>query len=215
MHDTHLGSHAPPRVNQLPMATEPHDFLHIKEVGDGETLAVSEEGVDNLKINTSTEFQKYFGKKQAWMYIGYDHAVDLKNDDFLNSLGIEEKKEFDEEMKKIWRKNAPLQHKEDVWFMILEGRNRNGQKKVALYQDEQVFKKAREEYFDPNDPNCGWSSKACWFDDLASAKNYIQMARDEEGVHWDWPNEIPVIWKKGPLTQSDIENFPGFESEEN
>ena len=49
------------------MATEPHDFLHIKEVGDGKTLVVSEEGADNLKINTSTEFQKYFGKKQAYM----------------------------------------------------------------------------------------------------------------------------------------------------
>jgi hypothetical protein len=29
-------------------------------------------------------------------------------------------------------------------------------------------------------------------------------------VHWDWPTEIPVIWKKGPLTQSDIGNFPGW-----
>ena len=205
------GSHGPPRVNQLPMATQPHDFLHIKEVGDGKTLVVSEEGADNLKINTSTEFQKYFGKKQAYMYIGYDHKVDLKNDESLNSLGKEEKKEFDEEMKNIWAKNKLLQHKEDVWYMILEGKNQNGEKKVGLYQDEEVFKKARDADFIAG---AGWSSKGCWFEDLASAKSYIQMTRDEEGVHWDWPKQIPVIWKKGPLTQNDIENFPGFRSSE-
>ena len=78
------------------MVTQPHDFLHIKEVGDGKTLVVSEEGADNLKINTSTEFQKYFGKKQAYMYIGYDHKVDLKSDEFLSSLGKEKKRKFDE-----------------------------------------------------------------------------------------------------------------------
>ena len=205
------GSHGPPRVNQLPMATQPHDFLHIKEVGDGKTLVVSEEGADNLKINTSTEFQKYFGKKQAYMYIGYNHKVDLKNDESLNSLGKEEKKEFDEEMKNIWAKNKLLQHKEDVWYMILEGKNQNGEKKVGLYQDEEVFKKARDADFIAG---AGWSSKGCWFEDLASAKSYIQMTRDEEGVHWDWPKQIPVIWKKGPLTQIDIEDFPGFLSSE-
>ena len=88
-------------------------------------------------------------------------------------------------------------------------------KKVGLYQDEQVFKKARDEDLDRDEEfwaNNGWSWKGCWFDDLASAKNYIQMTRDEGGVHWDWPKEIPVIWKKGPLTQSDIENFPGYQS---
>jgi len=240
MHDTPLGSHAPPPSpsnpkpgpiyfnkpeqgpwaqgpNQLPMATEPHDFLHIKEVEDGKKLVVFEEGADNLNISTTTEFQKYFGKKQAWMYIGYNHGVDLKNDDFLNSLGQEEKKGFDEEMKKIWAKRAPLLHKEDMWYMILEG-VKNGEKKVGLYQDEHVFKKARDEDFIANtkahEEGWGWSLKGCWFEDLASAKNYIQMARDEEGVHWGWPKKIPVIWKKGPLTQNDIENFPGFQSEE-
>ena len=211
MHDTHLGSHAPPRVNQLPMATQPHDFLHIKEVGDGKTLVVSEEGADNLKISTSTEFQKYFGKKQAWMYVGYDHKKDLKNDEFLNSLGREKKKEFDEEIKKIWAKNAHLRHKEDFWYMILEGRNRHGKKMVGLYQDYDVFENIRDEDFHAG---IDWSLKGCKFDNLASAKNYIQMARDEEGVHWDWPGSIPVIWKNGPLTKSDIENFPDFQSSE-
>jgi hypothetical protein len=211
MHDTHLGFHAPPRVNQLPMAYDPHDFRHIKEVAEGKTLVVHEEGADNLNTNTSTKFQKYFGKKLAWMYIGYDHKVDLKNDAFLNSLGKEEKKEFDEEMKKIWAKNKPLQHKEDVWYMILEGMKK-GEKKVGLYQDEQVFKDARDAEFIAG---MSWSSKGCWFDNLASAKSYIQMARDEEGVHWDWPKEIPVIWKRAPLTESDISNFPGWGAEGN
>ena len=95
--------------------------------------------------------------------------------------------------------------------MILEGRNRYGKKMVGLYQDRDVFEKVRDEDFIPD---VTWSLKGCWFEDFASAKNYIQMARDEEGVHWDWPKEIPVIWKKGPLTQSDIENFPGFLSSE-
>ena len=186
------------------MVTEPHNFLHIKEF-HGVTLMFPEEGADDFNINSTTEFQKYFGKKQPYFFIGYNHAVDLKNDEFLNSLSIEQKKEFDEEMMKIWA-NAPLQRNEDVWYMILEG---NKGKKVGLYQDGEVFKKARDEdllvHEDlwANNPDNGWSYKGCWFDDLASAKNYIQMARDEEGVHWDWPKEIPVIWKKGPLTQSE------------
>ena len=36
------------------------------------------------------------------------------------------------------------------------------------------------------------------------------MARKEEGVHWEWPKEIPVIWKKGPMTEKDIATFPGW-----
>jgi hypothetical protein len=191
------------------MVTEPHDFLHFKEVGE-KTLKKAEEGVDNVKINTSTEFQKYFWKQQPVMYIGYDHKVGLKNDEFLNSLGKEEKKGFDEEVKKIWREKASLMHPEDLiyWYMILEG-TRNGEKQVKLYQDQDVFEKVRDEGHPP-----AWSLKACYFEDLDTAKNYIQMARDEEGVHWDWPKEIPVIWKKGPLTKIDLENLPGFQSSE-
>ena len=245
MHDTHLGPHAPPHINQLPMVKEPHDFLHSKdvmgwlwkgwkddsdfphkkmmEVGDGkmnektcllvqqeDLLVVAEEGADNLKI--TTKFQKYFGKNQAYMglpyknqypYMNYNHQVDLKKDEFLNSLGKEEKKEFDEEMKKIWatKKDVRLQ-KEDAWYMILEGENG---KKVALYQDEAVFEQARDAPLPK-----GWSWKGCRFEDLASAKSYIQMARDEEGDYWQWPKEIPVIWKKGPLTQNDIAILPGW-----
>ena len=43
------------------------------------------------------------------MYIGYDHTVDLQDDEFLNSLGKEEKKEFDESQQKEWDK-LPLFH---------------------------------------------------------------------------------------------------------
>jgi hypothetical protein len=210
MHDTHLGSHAPPRVNQLPMAADPHDFIHIKEVTEGAgRYEVVEEGANNFKIDTPKEFQKYFGKKQAWMYIGYDHTVDLQDDEFLNSLGREEKKKFDEEMKKIWA--APrLQHEEDMWYMILEGQTPAGTSLVKLYQDKQVFKRDRDAglNLDANPPR--WSQKACYFEDLAAAKNYIQMARDEEGAHFVWPQDIPVIWKKGPISHNDIENFPGW-----
>ena len=120
--------YAPPRVIQLPMAAEPIDFLHIKEVAGGK-LQVPEEGADNLELNKSTRFQKYFGKKQPYMYKGYNHKVDLKNDDFLNTLGKEERKKFDEEKVKKWQSATPT-HREDRWYMILEGQN--GQK-VALY----------------------------------------------------------------------------------
>ena len=96
MHNTHLGSHAAPHVNKHPMVREPHDFLHGKTLPDGQVLSAFEEGVDDLKIGRSVEFQKYFGKKQAYMYVGYDHKKDMKNDAFLSSLGKEEKKKFDE-----------------------------------------------------------------------------------------------------------------------
>ena len=101
---TSVSKRPPPRVNQLPMATEPHDFLNIKDVGDGKSLVVSEDLGNNLQINTTTKFQKYFGKKQAYMYIGYNHKVDLKNDEFLNSLGKSKKEEFNKEMMKISRR---------------------------------------------------------------------------------------------------------------
>ena len=182
------------------MATEAHNFLHVKEASDGQKLEVTEEGADNWNIRTSTKFQKYAGKKEPFRYIGYNHLVDMKNDEFLNSLGKEEKKEFDVQFKKIWC--AKAKHKEDQWYMIQEGQQG---KKVALYQDYWVFKAVRDAPLPVN-----WSWKGCWFADLASAKNYIQMARDEEGVCYQWPHEIPVIWKKGPLTKNDITNFPGW-----
>ena len=35
------------------------------------------------------------------------------------------------------------------------------------------------------------------------------MARKEEGVHWEWSEEIPVIWKKGPMTEKDVARLGG------
>jgi len=179
----------------------------MKEVVDGKTLVAPEEGEDNMNKNTSVKFQKYFGKKQPHFYIGYDHQVDLKNDEFLNSLTKKEKEVFDEEMKKIWKEK--MHHKEDVWYMVLEGKKQTGESKVKIYQDGEVFLAARDEEF-LVDPTKYWSSKGCWFEDLASAKNYVQMAREEEGLHFDWPKQIPVVWKKGQLTKNDVEDFPGW-----
>ena len=222
MHNTHLGSHAPSHFNKLPMASDPHNFLHIKEV-DGRELQLPEEGANNLNLRSPAKFQKYFGKKQAFMYKGYKHAVDI-TDPFLNSLSKEEKARFDSEMKKIWKQKQSdsLQHPEDVWYLILEGkRHSNGESKVMLYQDEQVFRQARDENYKTtaNGTVLDWSNKACWFNDLESAKNYMQMARDEEGHHWNWPETIPVIWKNGPITRNDIAHFEGwapyYEDEEN
>ena len=168
-----------------------------------------EEG-DLLENRVTTNFMKYFGKKQAFFYKGYNHALDIKYDRFLDSLTQKEKKEFKDRMDKIWEEDALLQHDhEDTWYLILEGKDEQGLSKVALYQDEDIFKKARDATYVPTAPNC-WSSKACWFHDLTAAKNYIQMCRDEEGIHWDWPEEIPVIYKKGPLTMHDAGNYPNW-----
>ena len=124
------GPHAPTRINQLPMASDPHDFLHIKEVEEGQMIKVPEEGAAGLKLNSSTRFQKYVGKKQAYMYKRhFDPNVNMKKDDFLNSFGREEEKKFIEEMKKMWYKEGK-KHRKDWWYMILEGKNG---KKVGLY----------------------------------------------------------------------------------
>ena len=147
-------------------------------------------------------------------YEGYDHKVDIKNDDFLNSMTREEQQKFDEAMMKMWtQRHATPKHKGDQWYMILEGQMG---RKVALYQDHEEFVKVRDEHYKAPGSELlpegkkGWSWKACHFEDLAAAKNYIQMAREEEGRHWQWPDIIPVYWKKGPITQMDCENFPGF-----
>ena len=72
---------------------------------------------------------------------GYNREVDLHQDAFLNRLGMEVKKQYKEKMEKIWAKKADvrLYHKEDLWYMILEGRDQNGKTKVGLYQDQEVF----------------------------------------------------------------------------
>ena len=77
-----------------------------------------------------------------------------------------------------------------------------GKQKVGLYQDYDVFKSILNEgaVYQADGRNCGL--KGVWFKDLAAAKTYIQMVRDEEGVHFGWPQEIPVHWKTGPLFQN-------------
>ena len=145
------------------------------------------------------------------MYKGYDHTVDLQDDEFLNSLTREEKNKFDEEMKKDWTART-MHHKEDTWYMIMEGRTPTGQSMVSLYQDRQVFERNRDARF--NSTPQQWSWKACYFENLEAAKQYIQMSRDEEGIHFNWPGAIPVIWKKGPISHNDISNCPLWAQED-
>ena len=188
------------------MATPPKDFLHIKEVvaGDGikKTLEVREDGV---ALNT-TEFQKFFGKKEAWPYAGYDHTVDMKYDVFLSSLGNTKKQKFNQKKKEIWKgKQEIWKNQEDFWYMLVE-------KEVGLYQDRDVFQSIRDANYKGDGKN--WSRKGVWFDSLAGAKNYVQMARDEEGTWWAWPQVIPVYWMTGPLTRNNIEEVPGFKEDE-
>ena len=213
MHDTHLGSHPPPHINQLLMVTEPHNFLHVKDLGDGTIVEELEEGENNFTIHHSVMFQKYWGKKQPYEYIGYDHSVNLRNDSFLASFSKKEKQRFTEEMKKMWNKKKHMLNAEDVWYMIVEGKNRAGQSRVAMYQDERVFLAKRDEDF-KLDTQKYWSAKAFHFEDLNSAKFYVQMSRDEDGRHWKWPKDIPVIWKTGPFSATDREQFPRAEEYE-
>ena len=83
---------------------------------------------------------------------------------------------------------------------------------MGLYQDRAYFEKIRDETFKKKeDGSSGWSAKAGYFYSLQDAKAYIQMSRDEEGRHFGWPQVIPIVWRKGELTQDDIETFPDFE----
>ena len=187
------------------MATPPKDFLHIKVVvaedGTKKRLVVPEDGV----AGNTTEFQKFFGKKEAWPYRGYDHTVDMKNDVFLSSLGNKKKQKFNQKKQEIWKETASDNNEEDVWYMLVE-------KEVGLYQDSDVFKSIRDANYKADGKN--WSIKGVRFDSLAAAKNYVQMARDEEGEWWGWPKVIPVYWRTGPLTRNNIEEVPGFQEEE-
>ena len=185
-----------------------HDFLHTKEVEDGVKLQLREEGVINWSTKCTPDvhqrFLKYFAKQQAEMYIGYDHGVDMKKDSFLESLSAEEEKKFRKKMVKIWQSEDKYRGTSFAWYMILEGKKADGESKVKLFQDKDVFMNERDEEFNTK---WGWSHKGCWFRDLEDAKNYIQMARDEEGVHWEWPQDIPVVWKKGPLNECDMDTW--------
>ncbi len=86
----------------------------------------------------------------------------------------------------------------------MEGNNPEGESEVKIYQDKEIFEAKREETYDPEStcgPNPKWSRKGAWFHSLNGCKNFVQMSRDEEGIHFRWPRQIPVIWKKGPMTE--------------
>ena len=180
-----------------------------------------EEGVDDFSSKTmQLEFQKFFAKKQAYMYSYYNSVLDLPNDPFLASLSAECKKKFHEEMMKIWKENgAKYTKKNDAWYMILEGETTRGESQVKLIQDYELFKQTRDAAYLKG---TGYSRKGCWFHDLQDAQTYIQMSRDEEGVHWRWPKEIPVCWKKGwkegtiweyyGSTSADTDDYPEEEA---
>jgi len=213
----HIWGLMPPHINQLPMATVPHYFLHYKQLDEGNTVTVLEEGTDNYNVQTSFTFQKYYQKKQEWPYVGFDHRVKMKNDRFLESIGVEEKQKYDERMRQMWKDMN--YNEEDAFFMIQEGtklqEDGTVKSKVALYQDKDEFERARDESFDgqlleATNHERGWSVKGTMFYDLQSAKNYVQSAREEEGVHWNWPGTIPVYWKKGPLSHADVEKLPAW-----
>ena len=205
----------PPCFIQLPMVTQPKDFRHIKKVatesGVGVTTFRALEKGDTVGSNTN-EFQKYCGKKLCIpikKYDGtesYDPQVDLKNDEFLSSLG-KEKKKFDVKMKKDWEKKVVNRPRMDqAWYMIVQD---GGKEKVGLYQDYAVFESIHNaDYIVKSIHNADYiakmSLKGVRFTDLEAAKTYIQMARDEEGVHWGWPQEIPVLWKTVVCTVEDV-----------
>ena len=191
------------------MVTQPHRFKHEKTDEDGQTWVMPEDGVDEVNVTTK---RKYFVKNSPWNYVGYDHKMDFE-DPFLNGITKGMKKKYDDERCEIEQRMKTFRHTEDMWYMIVQGK-KNGKTQVGLYQDKEEFEAKREEPFVVIDGVVQeWSFKGACFDNLQDAKEYVQMARDEEGQEWMWPSTIPVNWKKGKFTAADNYQWKNVEEE--
>ena len=192
------------------MASPPKNFLHTKTLPDGTVINFEEEGSDGFTLEHSCEFQKYIGKNEAYPYKGYLHKVDMQVDPFLASLGKAKKEKYDRMLHEVWKQRGRMYKFENVkyeeWYMVVENR-KNEPSTVAIFQDYWAMKDVRDRDYIPD---VSWSLKAVRFESLKSAKNYVQMCRDEEGRHFGWPNPIPIVWNVGPITNDDYEENPLF-----
>ena len=184
------------------MVTQPHRFQHEKTDENGQKWIMPEEGADDVNVTTK---KKYIVKNSQWNYAGYDHKMDFE-DPFLNGITKGMKKKYDEERWELEQRMKTFRHKEDTWYMIVQGK-KNGKTQVAMYQDKEEFEAKRDEPFKVILGVQHWSYKGVSFDNLQDAKEYVQMARDEEGQEYNWPSTIIVNWKKGKFTATDNDQW--------
>ena len=196
------------------MAQKPKNFRHFKKDENGQCWTRVEEGSNMMSMAESFTQQKYIAKHAPTYLRGYDHKLDMKNDAFLHKC------EEEGLMKKLdvlvnEGRSARVYKPSMAWYMVMEGsftEEEGGGSCVSLAQEEIVHTTIREETFKTHYDTKkqewvvdAWSRKAAWFYTLADAKKYVQMARDEEGVHFQWPKEIPVFWQPGPFTEEEEE----------
>lgn len=132
-------------------------------------------------------------KKQKWMmkrtkkddYRYFAFSTEMKVDAFLDTVTQEEKNQWYPELHKQQKKTEECGGT-GRWYFVFSG------PKCGLYNNYESFIAARDEdYVTGVNYN---SKKATRFDTLGEAKSWIQGSRDEEGVHWGWPNPMPVVF---------------------
>jgi hypothetical protein len=182
------------------MVTQPIDFIHVVYRGskyrhdkytqrwEAGQDPVWEGGLEGFK------FEKFKAKKSPTYSAYYDWHLDMKNDDFLKSLTRKEKEDYNKRMKEHYEVNATA---EGPWYFIVHGG------KCGLYQEWSRFRRVPDESYE--------GGAVAAFHCLKDAKNFLQYCREEEGAHWQWPDLMPIHWRR--LTQAEEEKgLPDEES---
>ena len=154
-----------------------------------------------LSLSASFMEQKYVAKQWPNFNRNYDKKVDFRNDPFLSQVEASgNKQKFEVQKFKAWKesnKDPAL-----AWHFVMEGtftKEEGGGSCVSLWQEEAPYKKIRV----ATHTERTYSRKGAYFMSLEYAKKYLQMARDEEGVHWAWPEEVPIFWEPGQFLQEE------------
>ena len=185
-------------VGESVFVKRPIDFKHYKEDNNGQLYMKKEKGKNNMTLKMSPIQQKFIGKQSPVIFNYYDHSKDMKNDPFRSALSAKELKKLEAMVLTNWENNVSSYDGNNSWFFVMEGEDVDGNSAVSLWQDREEFEKKRDEFYD-KDTKTGYSHKAAMFYSLEDAQLYIQMARDEEGTHYDWGEEVEVYWQKGPF----------------
>ena len=165
-----------------------------------------------LEIGKTFTYQKYSAKRLPFWFIGYDHNKDMRVDAFLQEVeedGPALRQKFDADFTKEWNQRGSARG--EVWHMIVEGQftaEEGGGNAVALFQVQEEMEKVRDECYSPLAAiNGKWSRKGGYCYGLEDAKKYLQMARDEEGDFFHWPETIPVFWEQGTFEGEEDEGW--------
>jgi len=122
--------------------------------------------------------QKWIMKKtynNPWQF--YDFSTDMGADAFLVSVSTKEEEAWWPDLQQQQKKAEACGG--EKWYFVYSGEN------CGLYKNYGNFIAGRD------DEN-GVSKKSTMFYSLEEAKTWIQGSRDEEGVHWRWPNPMPI-----------------------